>query len=105
MPNEGWGYDFDCALSIDAILAAFNAAGTWQLQQVHSENCGDYVRCRPSEHAQVRVYERRQFRTWQPGDREGFYAELESDPEAQPEIDAVLWSFLQRVNATNIVAT
>jgi hypothetical protein len=105
MPNQWWGYDFTSSQSIGAILAAFNAAGPWQWQQVHSEFCGDYVRCRPTERARVRVYERSQFRSWEPGDREGFYAELESDPDAWPEMDQVFRSLLQRINAKNVTET
>src|SRR5262245_44725090 len=104
MAKQWWDYDFNCAQSIEAILAAFNAAGPWQWERVDSHNCGQYVKCRrPRELAQVRVYERRQFRSWQPGDREGFYAELEGASEAQPVIDAVFWNLLQAINATNIV--
>jgi hypothetical protein len=105
MPNEGWGYDFDCAQSIAAILADFNAAGPWQWQLGDSDIYGFYVRCRPKEHVRVRVYERRQFWTWEPGDGEGFYAELESDPEGRAEIDQVFRRLLQEINATNIVET
>jgi hypothetical protein len=105
MLNEGWAYDFACTRPIEAILAAFNAAGPWQWQQVHSDFCGDYVRCRPTERARVRVYERSQFRAWQAGDREGFYAEFESDPEGRSEIDQVFRRLLQLINATNITET
>src|SRR5262245_45179952 len=105
MAKQGWGYDFNCSQSIDAMLAVFNTAGPWQWQSVDSDICGQYVKCRPREYAQVRVYDRRQFRTWQTGDREGFYAELESATETQPEIDAVFWNLLLAVNATNTVET
>jgi len=100
--NEGWAYDFVCTRPIGAILAAFNAAGPWQWQRVHSDFCGDYVRCRPTGRARVRVYQRCQFQAWQPGDRGGFYAELESELDAWPEVDQVFRHLLQGIGAKNI---
>jgi hypothetical protein len=105
MPNQWWGYDFNCSQSIEAILAAFNAAGPWQWQLGDSDFYGDYVRCRPNERSRLRVYERSQFWTWQPGNPEGFYAEFESDPEGRSEIDQIFRRLLQEIDATNITET
>jgi hypothetical protein len=102
---QWWGYDFTCGQSIDVILAAFNAAGPWQWQRGDSDIYGDYLKCRPREHVEVRVYERSGFRTWRLGDRQGFYAELASDAETRSEIDQVFRHLLQRINATNIIET
>jgi hypothetical protein len=100
-----WGYDFTCRQPIEAILSAFNAVGPWQWQPGDSDIYGDYLKCRPKEHAEVRVYERSRFRTWRRGEREGFYAELCSDAETRSEIDQVFRRLLQRINATSIAKT
>src|SRR4029453_5877244 len=105
MSNQWWGYYFDCAHSIEAILAAFNAAGPWQWQLGDSDMYGFYVRCRPRERVHLRVYQCSKSRTVQPGDSEGFYAEFESDPESRSEIDQAFRRLLQEINATNIVET
>ena len=103
--RQWWGYDFTCAQPIDAILATFNADGPWQWQRGDSDIYGDYLKCLPMEHAEVRVYERSGFRTWRRGDREGFYAELGSGAETRSETDQVFRGLLQRINATNITET
>jgi hypothetical protein len=100
-----WGYDFSCCQSVETILAAFKAASPWQWQLGDSDIYGFYVRCRPNENAEVRVYERRQFWTWRPGDGDGFYAELASDPANRSEIDQAFCRLLQVINAKNIAET
>jgi hypothetical protein len=101
-PGQWWGYDFTCDQSLHAIHAAFHAAGPWQWQQRDSDALGDYLQCRPSDSAKVRVYE---YSGSRPGDREGFYAELVSDVEARPEIDRIFRRLLQEIGAKNITET
>jgi hypothetical protein len=52
-----WAYDFACEQSLDAIAAAFNAAGPWQWQLRESAVYGDYLNCRPMERVRLRVHE------------------------------------------------
>ena len=100
-----WGYDFTCKRKVDAIRAAFNAAGPWQWEKGDSDIYGDYLKCQPKENANIRVYERSQFRTWRPWDRGGFYAELEGDAEAWPDIDHQFLCLLEGIKAKNITKT
>ena len=102
MDQVAWGYDFACGTSIDAILAAFNSAGTWQWRLGDSDIYGDYVKCRPNEHAKIRVYDARQFHSWRAGDAEGFWAELSCAPDDRPEIDQTFLDLLRRIKAKNI---
>lgn len=105
MPKEQlwWGYDFTSGRSVEAILAAFKTASLWPWQLGDSDIYGFYVKCRPSENAEVRVYERRQFQTWHPGGGEGFCAELASDPANRTEIDQEFRRLLEVINAKNVV--
>ena len=52
-----WAYDFACDQSLEAIVAAFNAAGPWQWTQRESAVYGDYLNCRPKERVRLRVHE------------------------------------------------
>jgi hypothetical protein len=103
--SKWWGYDFECGKTIDAMHAAFNAAGPWQWRQNDSDIYGFYLRCRPKEHAEVSVYERAQFRTPGRSDRAGFWAELCSAPDAHADIDQQFRALLQHVDAKTIVET
>ena len=102
MDQVSWGYDFACGKSIDAILAAFNSAGAWQWRVGDSYIYGDYLKCRPKEHADIRVYDARQFWTWRAGDREGFWAELSCDRNDRAELDQSFLELLRRIDARNI---
>lgn len=98
-------YDFTCDQPMEAMLAAFNAAGPWQWGLGDSATYGDYLGCRPMGGVRVRVHEYPQmlFRSGYP--KEGFTALLEIRPESkatQSEIDDVFRRLLQTVNATNI---
>jgi len=100
-----WGFDFTCDQSVEAILAAFKTASPWPWQLGDSDIYGFYVKCRPNENAEVRVYERRQFWTWRPADGDGFYAELVSDPANRTEIDQEFRRLLQVINSKKIAET
>jgi hypothetical protein len=69
-----------------------------------SDIYGDYLKCRPKEHAEIQVYDARQFWTWRTGDREGFWAELSCDSADRVEIDRCFLELLRRINASNISA-
>ncbi len=102
MEQVAWGYDFACGNSISTILAAFNSGGAWQWRLGDSDIYGDYLKCRPKEHAEIQVYDARQFWTWRTGDREGFWAELSCDSADRVEIDRCFLELLRRINASNI---
>jgi hypothetical protein len=99
-----WGYDFTCGKEVDAMLAAFNAAGPWRWDPGDSDIYGSYLKCRPQEHVEIRVYARSQFRT---GSRwnSGFWAELTSDVAISAEIDRQFRSLLLGVKAGTITET
>ena len=99
-----WAYEFNCELSMEAILAAWNAAGPWQWVLGESTTYGDYLNCRPEEHVRVRVHEHPQMLFVRRLDR-GFSALLEIRPEGtatQAGIDGVFRRLLQAIDATNI---
>ena len=106
---QHWSYDFACDQPIDAILAAFNAAGPWQWEMRDSDFYGDYLSCRPKERVHVRVFEyARNWRAVSAGRREGFSAWLECDAEntaTRSETDQVFRRLLQGINATKIIET
>ena len=100
-----WAYDFDCDLSIEAILAAFNSIGPWQWVLSESSVYGDYLNCRPKEHVRVRLHEYPQMLFVGFSRGEGFSALLEIRPEAvatQFEIDGVFRRLLREIDAINI---
>jgi hypothetical protein len=106
MPElQHWGYDFSCSRSINAMLAAFNAAGLWQWNVGDSDIYGFYLKCRPTERAEVRVYERAQFRTGRAGSRGGFWAELSSEDASRSEIDQHFRQLLNVIKASSITET
>jgi hypothetical protein len=84
------------------MLVALNAAGPWQWTMGDSDVYGFYLKCRPTEHAEIRVFERAQFRTGGRGSREAFWAELLSDAESRSEIDQHFRRMLSAIKATNI---
>ena len=51
-----WAYDFTCNQPIEAVLAAFNAAGPWQWQLHETTVYGDYLNCRPMQQVRLRVH-------------------------------------------------
>ena len=105
---HNWGYNFTCDQPIRAILAVFKAASPWQWELRDSDIYGDYLNCRPKEHAQVQVYEYSQMRGASVGAREGFSAWLQSDAEniaTRSEIDDVFRRLLKTIHATNITET
>ena len=102
MDRVSWGYDFNCDKSIAAVHAVFNTEGPWQWAIGDSDIYGDYLKCRPKEHAKICVYDARQFWTWRTGDREGFWAELTCEGEDQPELDQRFRDLLRAIDATNI---
>jgi hypothetical protein len=103
MDQIAWGYDFACGKSIDVILAAFNSGSAWRWSVGDSDIYGDYLKCRPKEQAQIRVYDARQFHSWRTGDREGFWAELSCGPDDRLEIDQTFLDLLGRIGASNVV--
>jgi hypothetical protein len=106
MPElQYWGYDFSCWKSLDAILIALNSAGPWHWKMGDSDIYGFYLKCRPKEHGEVRLFERAQFRTGSRGNREGFWAELSSDAETRSEIDQYFRRALGEIKARNITQT
>jgi hypothetical protein len=106
MPElQHWGYDFSCSESVDAMLVVLNAAGPWHWKMGDSDIYGFYLKCRPKEHAEVRLFESAQFRTDGGGNREGFWAELSSDAESRSEIDLNFRRVLRGIKARNITQT
>src|SRR5262249_17492854 len=103
--RQFWGYDFRCGKTVDALLAAFNAAGPWQWALGDSDFYGFYVKCRPDGRAEVRVFQAAQFRTSQATDPTEFWAELASDATLRPEIARQFLSLLDSVNATDVTET
>lgn len=99
-----WAYDFACDLSMEAMLAAFNAAGPWRWDLSDSATYGDYLNCRPDEEVHVRVHEYPQMLFVGLRDK-GFSALLEIHAESTAtrfEVDDVFRRLLQTVEATNI---
>ena len=97
-----WGYDFSYTKSVDAMLDALNAAALWQWKMGDSDVYGFYLKCRPKELVEIRIFERAQFRTGDSGGRGGFWAELSSDAESWPKIDRDFRCLLDEINARNI---
>jgi hypothetical protein len=99
-----WAYDFTCDQPMEAILAAFNAAGPWRWVLGESAVYGDYLNCRPQQHVRVRVHEYPQMLFIGIHDK-GFSALLEIHAQsvaARFEIDDVFRRLLQAIDATNI---
>ena len=105
MGKTYWAYDFACDQPIEAVLAAFNAAGPWQWELRESAVYGDYLSCRPNEHARVRVHEYPQtgaYGTFIGLRDKGFSAQLEVESGAtQSAIDGVFRRLLHAIDATN----
>ena len=103
-----WAYDFTCDQQIEAILAAFNAAGPWQWELRDSAVYGDYLSCRPGEGVRVRVHEYPQTGAYGTvvGLRDkGFSALLRIDPEGMATrsgIDGIFRSLMQAIDAKNM---
>ena len=103
-----WAYDFACVQSLEAIVAAFNAAGPWQWQLRESAVYGDYLNCRPMERVRLRVHEYPQtgdYGTFVGLRGKGFSALLEVEAESaaiRSEIDGTLRRLLQTINATDV---
>src|SRR5262245_4582161 len=101
--RQFWGYDFRCRDTVDAMLAAFNAAGPWQWALGDSDVYGFYLKCRPEGGAEVRVFQAAQFRTGDVADRTEFWAELASDAALRPEVDRQFRKLLDNVKATDVI--
>jgi hypothetical protein len=103
-----WAYDFASDQPIEAILAAFNAAGPWQWMLRESAVYGDYLNCRPTERVRVRVHEYPQtgeYGTFVGLRDKGFSALLAIEAEGgatRSEIDGVFRHLLQTINATDM---
>src|SRR5262245_24341559 len=99
---QNWGYDFSSWKSVDDMLIALNAASPWHWKMGDSDIYGFCLKCRLKEHAEIRVFERAQFRTGGGENREGFWAELSSDAESRPEIDQQFRHALSGIKSRNI---
>jgi hypothetical protein len=103
-----WAYDFACDRPIEAVLAAFNAAGPWAWQLRETVVYGDYLNCRPMEHVRLRVHEypfAGAYGTFTGLGDTGFKALLQIDAESsatQSEIDRVFRRLLQAIDASNV---
>ena len=114
MPDAVWAYDFVCDLSLDAILAAFNAAGSWHWRPVDSDRYGDYLVCRPEAYegpgksAKFRVHEypgNGFFKLDGLGLVSGYKAQFEIGPQSaitRPEIEVAFRHLLEAVQARNV---
>lgn len=99
-----WAYDFSCGQSLEAICAAFNAAGPWQWQMRDSYTHGDYLNTRPATGVRLRVHEYPQAFFEGPRER-GFSALLQIEAESavgRQEIDASFRALLERISATDV---
>lgn len=88
---------------MEAMLAAFNAAGPWRWGLGDSATYGDYLNCWPEEHVRVRVHEYPQMLFVGLRDK-GFSALLEIYAEStatRSEVDDVFRRLLQAIDATN----
>ena len=99
--RQFWGYDFSCRETVDALLAAFNAAGPWQWTLGDSDVYGFYLKCRP-DRAELRIFQAAQFRTSDTSDPTKFWAEIASDAEVRPQIARQFLELLDRVHARNV---
>jgi hypothetical protein len=104
-----WAYDFRCDRPIEAVLAAFNAAGPWQWQLRESAVYGDYLNCRPQEHVRLRVHEyptAGEYGVFVGLRDKGFCALLEvgvASGAARAEIDGAFLRLLQEIDAADVV--
>ena len=110
-----WAYVFTCEQPIEAMLAAFNAAGPWPWRLGDSAWYGDYLGARPAQGVRLRIHEFPSSGSEEAGvyvgpgtvdgvayDR-GFTALLEvEDPAAKAEIDRVFHGLLAAIGAANV---
>jgi hypothetical protein len=99
-----WAYDFTCDQPIEAILAAFSAAGPWEWQLRETSTYGDYLNCRPQPHVRLRVHEY-PFRAFVGLRGKGFKALLQIEvgsTATRAEIDDRFRRLLQAINAANL---
>ena len=90
-----WAYEFNCAKSIDEILAVFNVSGPWYWEMGDSAWYGDYLDAHPVEGVRVRIHEF-------PEADVKYTALLQiksESPVEQAEIDEVCKSLLNKINA------
>ena len=102
-----WAYDFTCGQPIEAMRAAFDAAGPWQWQLRDSDIYGDYLNCRPQPHVRLRVHQHAQiwYGQYPRGRDNGFLALLEAEAGSaatRPEIDAIFQRLLRAIAATGV---
>jgi hypothetical protein len=103
-----WAYEFACDRPIEAIPAAFNAAGPWQWQLHDSHFYGNYLNCRPQDRVRLRVHEypSKGVISFVGLREKGFKALLEIEAGSgttRSEIDDVFRRLLQTINATNVM--
>src|SRR6185503_5302794 len=103
-----WAYDFSCDQPIEAILAAFNAAGPWQWELRESGVYGDYLNSRPEKHVRARIHEypfTGDSGTFVGLRDRGFTALLQADAESvstRANIDGVFRGLLLAIKAMNV---
>ena len=103
-----WAYDFECDLSIERIIAAFNAIGPWQWKLRDSAWYGDYLNTRPTEGVRVRIHQYPQAEeagVFVGLRNRGFSALLLIEAESlgsQTEVDEIFRGLLNTVNAHSI---
>jgi hypothetical protein len=104
--NQDWAYDFQCDLSMEAILDALEQAGPWSWTQRESYVAGSYINCRPQDGTRIKINEHPQGFVERPGEA-GFSALLQTssaDAAFRQELDRTLRSLLAHIDAREIVA-
>ncbi len=96
--SAAWAYDFTFERSLEALLAALEAAGPWPWQGRDSHWHGSYLNSRPEPGVRVRIHHF-------PDQPQPFSALLELQPEAaarRAAIDAVFRAALAGAGARDL---
>jgi len=101
-----WAYEFQCDLSLEALLDALEANGPWSWTQRESYVEGSYINCRPDGHSRIKINKFPQGFVDRDG-QEGFSALIRTSLDhaaARQALDRSLKELLKAVGATELVA-
>jgi len=103
--SRDWAYDFQCDLSLEALLDALEAAGPWTWTMRESYIEGSYLNTRPDD-TMIKINEHPQGFVERPGEA-GFSTLVRTKSENadfRQELDRTLVELLKAVGVKDLVA-
>lgn len=108
MARKAFAFRFECDITLDEIVSQLNGAGPWKWQARESYWYGDYLNCRPTKGARIRIHDHGQPQPphFQQQSRPDYTMQVDIDGEPDKEASrfaATAKELLVKIGARNIL--